>query len=109
MERKIANDLAALDRLSVPELRHQYAALFGEPTWVANRTWLVKRIAWQMQALAEGDLSERARRRALELANDADLRLGPPRPEKNGAVKKNSPVSTAAVTVVPRGRRDARL
>ena len=32
-----------------------------------------------MQALAEGDLSERARRRAAELARDADLRLNPPR------------------------------
>jgi len=29
--------------------------------------------------LAEGDLSERARRRAEELANDADLRLSSPR------------------------------
>jgi hypothetical protein len=32
-----------------------------------------------LQALREGDLSERARRRAMELANDADLRLNPPR------------------------------
>ena len=31
-----------------------------------------------MQALTEGDLSERARRRAAELARDADLRLNPP-------------------------------
>src|SRR5262249_15230696 len=104
MERNIRNDLAALDRLSVPELRHQYARLFGEPTWVANRAWLVKRLAWRMQALAEGDLSERARRRAAELANDADLRLGPPRPQKNGSV------STPALPVpIPRGRRDTRL
>ena len=29
--------------------------------------------------MAEGDLSERARRRAAELARDADLRLNPPR------------------------------
>jgi hypothetical protein len=35
-----------------------------------------------LQALNEGDLSERARRRAAELANDADLRLSPPRPYK---------------------------
>ena len=34
---------------------------------------------WRLQALAEGDLSERARRRAAELANDADLRLAPPK------------------------------
>lgn len=32
-----------------------------------------------MQALAEGDLTERARRRAQELARDADLRRRPPR------------------------------
>jgi hypothetical protein len=32
-----------------------------------------------LQALEEGDLSERARRRAEELANDADLRVTPPR------------------------------
>jgi hypothetical protein len=35
-----------------------------------------------LAALDEGDLSERARRRAAELANDADLRLSPPRPAK---------------------------
>lgn len=29
--------------------------------------------------IAEGDLSERARRRAMELANDADVRLMPPK------------------------------
>ncbi|MBC8106388.1 MAG: hypothetical protein H7Z14_07355, partial [Anaerolineae bacterium] len=32
-----------------------------------------------MQALAEGSLSERALARAKELANEADLRLTPPR------------------------------
>jgi hypothetical protein len=38
----------------------------------------VKRISWRLQVRAEGDRSERARRRAAELANDADLRLSPP-------------------------------
>ena len=54
------------------------AKLFGEPTRTGNRTWLVRRIAWRLQALAQGDLSERARRRAEELARDADLRLTAP-------------------------------
>jgi hypothetical protein len=53
--------------------------VFGENTNAANRAWLVKRISWRLQALAEGDLPERARRRAAELANDADLRLSPPK------------------------------
>ena len=78
MELNIVNEVAALQRLSVGQLRQRFAELFGETTKASNRTWLVKRIAWRMQALAEGDLSERARQRAAELARDADLRLNPP-------------------------------
>jgi hypothetical protein len=44
------------------QLRQRFAELFGEATQASNRTWLVKHIAWRLQALAEGDLSERARR-----------------------------------------------
>src|SRR5271156_401118 len=71
--------LAELQRLSATQLRLRYAELFGEPTRTGNKPWLVKRIAWRLQAVAEGDLSERARQRAAELANDADLRLSPPK------------------------------
>ena len=78
MELNIVNEVATLQRLSVGQLRQRFAELFGDTTKASNRTWLVKRIAWRMQALAEGDLSERARRRAAELARDADLRLNPP-------------------------------
>ena len=39
----------------------------------------VKRIAWRIQALAEGDLSERARRWIEELGKDADLRVIAPK------------------------------
>ena len=79
MQLNIVNEVATLKRLTVGQLRQRFAELFGEATAASNRTWLVKRIAWRMQALAEGDLSERARRRAAELARDADLRLNPPR------------------------------
>jgi hypothetical protein len=74
----IGKELAALQRLTVKELRNRYAEVFGEATNANNRAWLVKRLAWRLQALAEGDLSERARRRAAELASDADLRMNPP-------------------------------
>ena len=75
----VTREVAALQRLGVKALRERYAEVFGEATPARNKVWLVKRIAWRLQALAEGDLSERARRRAAELANDADLRLNPPR------------------------------
>lgn len=73
-----ARDLATLGRLSVNRLRERYAEVYGESTPGRNKAWLVKRIAWRIQALAEGGLSERASARAALLANDADLRLNPP-------------------------------
>ena len=75
----VAKEVAALKRLAMKDLKARYADVFGEPTNANNRVWLVRRIAWRLQAKAEGDLSERARRRAAELADDADLRLSPPK------------------------------
>lgn len=75
----LARQIALLQRLSVTQLQAKYAEAFGEPTRAYNRSWLVRRIAWRLQALAEGGLSERAKARAGELANDADLRVIPPR------------------------------
>src|SRR5262249_50245308 len=71
--------IAELQRLTMHQLRQRYAELFGETTAAKNRTWLLRRVAWRLQSLAEADLSERARQRAAELANDADLRITVPR------------------------------
>ena len=79
MHAELATEIAALPRLRVSELRAKFAAVFGEATPSHNKVWLVKRLAWRLQALAEGDLSQRARHRAAELVLDADLRLSPPR------------------------------
>lgn len=98
MELNLAKEVAALQRLTVPELRGRYAEVFGERTNANHRTWLVKRIAWRLQALAEGDLSERARRRAEALARDADLRLNPPRGTQ-AAVASEEQTRTVALAV----------
>jgi hypothetical protein len=78
MNLNISKEVTALQRMTMQELRTRYAEVCGDGTLSNNRAWLVKRIAWRLQAQAEGDLSERARRRATELANSADLRLRPP-------------------------------
>ena len=70
--------VTALERMTVNALRDRYAEVFGEPTRSRNKQHLIKRIVWRLQAIQEGDLSEQARRRAMELANDADLRLKAP-------------------------------
>ena len=80
MNLNIGKELAALQRMSVNELRTRYAEVFGEPTNTRHKDWLLKRVIWRIQALSEGDLSERARQRAAVLANDADLRRRPPKP-----------------------------
>ena len=79
MSLNVEKELPALRRMTVGELRARYAEVFGEPTNGRHKDWLVKRIIWRMQAVSEGDLTERARRRAEELANDADLRCRPPK------------------------------
>ena len=67
-----------LGRMQIAELRERYQEVFGEPTTTAHKQHLVRRIAWRLQVLAEGDLSERAHRRALKIADDRDLRLNVP-------------------------------
>jgi hypothetical protein len=99
----IEREVAKLQRLPVPKLRERYAEAFGEATRTANKAWLVKRIAWRLQALSEGDLSERARRRAEELANDADLRLNPPKPKKEAEVVATDPFATTDPRLPPVG------
>lgn len=71
-------ELRTLAALPMADLKARYADLFGEQTRSCNRDYLVRRIAWRLQARAAGDLSERARRRAAELADDADLRTRAP-------------------------------
>jgi hypothetical protein len=75
----VGKEISRLKRMTVRDLRVRYAEVFGEATRCGSKPWLIKRIAWRIQSLAEGDLSERARHRAAELANDADVRLSPPK------------------------------
>ena len=92
MPPNLATEIAALPRLRVSELRARFAAVFGEPTPSHNKVWLVKRLAWRLQAQAEGDLSERARQRAAELVAGADLRLSaPPAPATIADAQEQAP------------------
>ena len=79
MNNAILMEVEKLRRATLEGLREKYREVFQEDTRSRHREHLFRRIAWRLQALAEGDLSERARRRAREIARDADLRtVGPP-------------------------------
>jgi hypothetical protein len=105
VELNITHELAALRRLAPQELRARYAELFGERPSTKNKGWLLKRLAWRLQALAEGDLSQRARARAAELANDADLRTTPPRAPRAGAAPAQAVAPAPAALPTPPDRR----
>jgi hypothetical protein len=74
----ISSEIDDLRHKTVAQLQIQYLEVCGQPSRSNHKQFLIRRIAWRLQALAEGDLSERARERALCLANDAELRLTAP-------------------------------
>ncbi len=81
MKPDVGKEVSAMRRMTVSQLKRKYETIFGEPCRSGNKPWLLRRIAWRLQANCQGDLSDRARARALELANDADLRLQAPKAE----------------------------
>jgi hypothetical protein len=86
-------------------LKKKYRELFGEEARSSNKQFLFRRLAWQLQANAEGGLSDRARQRAAEIADEGDLgtraptRFGPSPP----------PIVAAASVDRSRAQRDWRL
>lgn len=94
----LADEIQALNGLTNAELQERFAAVHGFESRSNNRDYLWKRIAWQLQELAEGGLSDEDRARAAALAQDGKLRARPPR----GAVE-------AAVAAVAKHPLDDRL
>jgi hypothetical protein len=62
--------IEGLRHMTVGQLKDKYRQAFGEESSSNHRQFLLRRIAWRIQANAEGGLSERARRRALGIYSD---------------------------------------
>jgi hypothetical protein len=91
MEAAVIAAIEELRNLDVNALKRRHLELFGSESKSSNRQFLFRRIAWRLQANSEGDLSERARRRAAEIVNDADLRTRAPRAFLSGYGSDRSP------------------
>ena len=68
---------AGLDQ-PLGNLKVRYLEVFGDESRSNHKPFLIRRIAWRLQANAEGSLSERARERAMALAEEDDLRIRAP-------------------------------
>lgn len=76
---ELNTQIASLEKMTASELRQKHVELFHEPSRSSNRQWLFRRLAWRIQSLVEGDISERAQERARQLTREADIRLRPPK------------------------------
>src|ERR1700674_232135 len=74
MDAAVYAEIEKLRQMKVGALRAKYRDVCGEEPRSSNKQLLFRRIAWRLQAKVEGDLSERARRRALEIADTAGRR-----------------------------------
>jgi len=74
----IWHEIDSLRHQTVGQLKAKYREVFGQESRSNHKQFLVRRIAWRLQANAEGDLSERARQRALALAQETELRIRAP-------------------------------
>jgi hypothetical protein len=96
----VAAEVARLERMTTGQVAARFREIFGEDCRSHNKRYLLRRIAWRLQSKAEGGLSERALKRAEELAKDADVRVTPPRSIK-------VPTSAKPARFVP--KKDNRL
>lgn len=63
----VTAQLAALHGMTVAQLRERWLALCGTPTASRNGPYLRKRLAWRVQEVAEGGLTQRARDRIEQI------------------------------------------
>lgn len=69
----VVRQIADLETLPAAQLEARWRALFGTDPPACQRRFLVKRLAYRLQELAYGGLSEAARTRMEEIAQEAGL------------------------------------
>jgi hypothetical protein len=68
MNGELNQHIDQLRQMTTAQLQQKYRELFGQPSHSNHKDYLFRRVAWRMQAVAEGGLSERARAYALGIA-----------------------------------------
>jgi hypothetical protein len=101
MNGELNQHIDQLRSMTTAQLQVKYRELFGQASHSNHKDYLFRRVAWRMQALAEGGLSEQARHYARQIATDADLRLCAP----NKLVRTQPAVRVASASL----QRDPRV
>ena len=94
----VPTQLAALESMTVGQLAEKWRKLYGEPTRTRNKDYLKKRLAWRIQELAEGGLSQGALARIHQLGDQMPERWRMRQSQGQGASDGAAP--TEALQVV---------
>ena len=70
MEATIVQELAELNRMSMAELKDRWRSLYGTEPPKYKRQYLIRRLAYRIQELALGGLSEKAKEKLEQLAGE---------------------------------------
>jgi len=97
----LASRIAALPTMTLAQLQREYRAVFGEDATSKHKAFLWRKIAWGLQANAEGGLADATRQRAITLANPLHLRVRPPLVTTPNSTTSSEPVGTAPGTPTP--------
>ena len=103
MAHTVVAAIEQLQTLNIVALQKKYQQIFGDASKSSNKQYLFRRIAWRLQANAEGGLSERACHRAVQIADEADLRTRAPKGFLSAQVSATSTIDHS------QPQRDARL
>ena len=96
-ELNVGKEVAALEPMTVKQLKERYAAVFGEGTTANNRTWLFKRIVWRLTAAHHGCVHQLPDPRRNQPCDT---------PEPQGRlIDGYVPTSTLLITARPAGHR----
>lgn len=68
MDNSIVGEIGRLRKMSVAQLRVRWLELYGEESRSRNKDFLFRRLAWRIQEVAFGGLTDAARSRMVQLA-----------------------------------------
>jgi len=91
----IIREIQKLRSMTVKQLQEKYEEVFEESTSARNKDYIWKKIAWRIQELKYGGLSERAKKQAEEIADEHDIRARSP----GGFVKESGKQKKAGRTL----------
>lgn len=102
---EMREEIKSLPELTVNELREKFAEVLGYGSHSRNRSYLIRKLTWAIQAKEWGDISPETRTAAHQLADLRFLRLRMPHNEDPVCVQQDFSVVRKKIAI----SRDPRL